>query len=148
MGFVPKHWGPHVWSTIHILAMGAPEHIPDDTKIYYAQFFNNLPHLLPCAVCGEHLAQNLETMPVEPHLQGRESLFAWTVDLHNVVNKQTGKADVSYDDAFNHWKRVCLGDDKECTAPKQFYVYICGSLIVFCLVVYYLMFSRSRVGRR
>ena len=150
MAFVPEHWGPHVWAAIHILAMGAPQEIPQDSKQYYAQFFNNLPHMLPCAACGHHLAENLLTMPVEPHLDGRESLFTWTVDLHNVVNEQTGKRKVPFNEAFEHWKRICLGDDKECSKVRnrsiKHWIYLGGSLMVIWAILYYFLYFKTRIG--
>lgn len=151
MGFVPEHWGPHVWSAIHILAMGAPEHIDADTRKAYAQFYNALPHILPCAVCGHHLAENLITLPVEPHLNSRDDLFNWTVAMHNRVNDKTGKKQYSMEEAFEHWKSVCLGSEKECKKAKnssdhssKIKVFFGISIVVFVLIVVYFVIIRKR----
>lgn len=128
--------------------MGAPEKLDPDTKKYYAQFYNILPHLLPCGVCGDHLMENLKTLPVEPHLDGREALFKWTVTMHNIVNKHTGKREYSLDEAFEHWKRVCLGDDKECRRAKsrsiKIWVYMIVSIVLIFAFLYFFMFSGSK----
>jgi hypothetical protein len=57
---------------------------------------------------------NLEKDPLDYHLDGRESLFKWSVGFHNQVNAQTGKSQWDYDDAFLLWKKICLGDLKDC----------------------------------
>ena len=125
MGFVPDHWGPYVWAAIHIMCMGAPDKIPEGKRKSYAQFINSLPNILPCTVCGEHLRENLATFPVDDFLDSRQSLFEWSVRMHNIVNRHTGKQDVSFEDAFNHWKRICLGEDKDCKyTNRTYYMYV------------------------
>jgi hypothetical protein len=150
MGFVPEHWGPHVWSAIHILAMGAPQHIDADTRKAYAQFYNALPHILPCAVCGHHLAENLITLPVEPHLNSRDDLFNWTVAMHNRVNQQTGKKQYSMEEAFEHWKSVCLGVEKDCKKSnkhsfklKMFFGF--SIVVIVLIVLYFIIRKRSKL---
>ena len=143
MGFVPEHWGPHVWGAIHILAMGAPPMITEELREHYARFYNTLPHLLPCAVCGNHLAENLKVLPVEPHLDGRESLFEWTVQLHNLVNGHLGKPEITPDEAFEHWKRVCLGEDKDCKKrSKSFWAWVVFMAAVMVAIALYAFFGR------
>ena len=43
------------------------------------------------------LKENMEQMP--PKLENRESLFNWTVDMHNLVNRDNGKREFSYEEA-------------------------------------------------
>jgi hypothetical protein len=113
MSFIPDHWGPYVWACIHILSLGAPEEMNSRERGYFAAFFNNLPNILPCSLCANHLRENLIADPVENHLQGKQSLFEWTVKLHNTVNKQNNKPEMSVEDALKHWRRICLGNSKE-----------------------------------
>lgn len=113
MGFDVSNWGPFVWSTIHIVALGAPPSFKDDSKRReaYARFYNTLPDVLPCRLCGDHMRKHLRDMPVEGHLDGgRQSLFEWTVRFHNAVSRDTGRTpEMSVEDAFAYWKRVCEG---------------------------------------
>lgn len=109
MGISPECWGPYMWGAIHLIALGAPDEIDSATKNAYSLFFQQLPYILPCATCARHLQENLANSPVEGHLQGRESLFVWTVKLHNTVNRQLGKPEVALPKAREHWEKVCKG---------------------------------------
>lgn len=109
MGISPECWGPYMWGAIHLISLGAPEQIDTATKSAYSLFFQQLPYILPCASCARHLQENLANSPVEGHLQGRESLFAWSVQLHNTVNRQLGKPEISLSKAREHWEKVCKG---------------------------------------
>jgi hypothetical protein len=114
MGFDVQHWGPYFWSVIHIVALGAPPDMRSDEtrRADLAKFYNALPGVLPCGVCGRHLAEHLKEMPVEDHLDGRQSLFDWTVTLHNAVNRTTGRTqEMSTADAYEYWKGVCLAEN-------------------------------------
>jgi hypothetical protein len=45
-------------------------------------------------------------MPISPHLDRREDLFRWTVDLHNEVNVMLGKPKVTELDSINFYRRI------------------------------------------
>lgn len=104
-----------------MVALGAPHDMrgSESTRLDYAKFFNSLPGVLPCGVCGHHLKQHLETSPVEDHLDGKESLFKWTVEVHNAVNRTTGRTEeMTSDQALEYWKGVCFGE-RTVTVKKQ-----------------------------
>ena len=113
MGISPECWGPYMWGAIHLISLGAPDQIDSATKNAYSMFFQQLPYILPCASCARHLQENLANSPVESHLQGKETLFAWSVQLHNTVNRQLGKSEMTLDKAREHWEGVCRGLDKQ-----------------------------------
>lgn len=115
MGISPECWGPYMWGAIHLISLGAPEQIDSATKNAYSLFFQQLPFILPCASCARHLQENLANSPVEGHLQGRESLFAWSVQLHNTVNRQLGKPEMPLAQARAHWDNVCKGTKSQAT---------------------------------
>ena len=83
----------------------------ESKRMDYSRFYNALPGILPCGVCGRHLKEHLESMPIEAALDTRQSLFRWTVDLHNAVNRHTGRTpEMTVDEAFAFWKGVCIGE--------------------------------------
>jgi hypothetical protein len=45
-------------------------------------------------------------MPISPHLDRRDDLFRWTVNLHNEVNKSLGKTPVSELESINFYRRI------------------------------------------
>jgi hypothetical protein len=106
MTLAPDLWGPSVWAAIHLICLGAPEKIDPATQNAYATFFKQLPYILPCATCAKHLEANLQTLPLEGDVtQTRESLFRWSVELHNLVNKQLGKPMMTLQDARLLWQK-------------------------------------------
>lgn len=105
MGRHPALWGPQLWHTIHTLAYDYQRKPSNDElrisrEEAYANWFNALPKLLPCPGCRMHLALRMQkTPPPIKDTQGTFKLWEWTVDLHNEVNKSTGKVEYTYDEA-------------------------------------------------
>lgn len=92
-GVSPKKWGPCTWGFLHFVAMGYPaEPTPGDQIQYRSFFVDALPCVLPCKACRENLKRHITHAPPDAALrEGRDALFAWTVRLHNIVNRETGK---------------------------------------------------------
>lgn len=87
-------WGPHVWKMIHCSSLS---YTPNKKHSFYT-FIHALPDLLPCSTCRIHLRQNLQSFPLtDYHLQDKDTLFAWSYSLHDIVNKQLGKKSPPYD---------------------------------------------------
>ena len=105
MGIQPKIFGPFMWATIHYICLAAPENLNDSQKSAYKHFFTVLPFVMPCQTCGVHLLENYKTLPIDNSLSTKEDLFKWSVDLHNIVNKQLGKSEISVEDARIRWTR-------------------------------------------
>ena len=96
-GISPKKWGACGWSFIHYVALGYPVRNPSagDINQYRSFFVDSLPLVLPCKACRENLTRHITHAPPDSALEeGRESLFAWTVRLHNIVNREAGKPTV------------------------------------------------------
>lgn len=98
MGLSPLIWGSQAWHMIHCVALNYPENPTELDKQKYLGFFNALADTLPCEICGQHFKKEMEKRP--PDLKDRESLFNWTVDVHNAVNKRNGKRPLSYTEAL------------------------------------------------
>jgi hypothetical protein len=148
MGFIPDHWGPYLWGAIHIVCLGASIEMTPEEKQQYTNFFNSLPDVLPCASCGNHFQAVLDADPIEKSLDGRDSLFAWSVRVHNAVNRRLGKSEWSHDNAQELWRKVCLGDFKECNNTmrlQSFVVYIIATIIAIALgyIIYTSVFTSA-----
>jgi hypothetical protein len=94
MGLSPKLWGKEGWRFIHFVAVT----YQPSKKEEYLKFFQNLPEILPCPVCGEHFKENMAKLP--PRMESNQTLFEWSVDMHNLVNKENGKKIYTYDQAY------------------------------------------------
>ena len=64
-------------------------------------FYYSLQDVLPCDKCAENYKQNLIENPIDNHMESREDLMKWVVDIHNSVNKELNKEVLDYDTAIN-----------------------------------------------
>jgi hypothetical protein len=103
MGIEPQLFGPSLWGAIHYIALGAPETLDSNQKIQYKNFYMLLPQIIPCNNCGKHFQEILNNFPIDNYLNNAESLFTWTVIVHNEVNKRLEKPEFTVIDAKNKW---------------------------------------------
>lgn len=106
MRLPPSVWGPFFWHTIHITALSYPEKPSYAHKRAAKDFYESLAHLIPCPKCREHYSTHLQKFPISPHLDRREDLFRWTVNVHNVVNKTLDKPTVSEKESILFYSRI------------------------------------------
>lgn len=93
-GYSPNVWGPHMWFVFHLVAATYPSSPTSEQKSNYAAFYKSLQHVLPCPGCrmGYQTIINSEPTKISTRTFGsRESLFKWTVDVHNRVNAKLSK---------------------------------------------------------
>jgi hypothetical protein len=86
-------WGPHIWKSIHYIAMAYPDRPSPMDRRRYKHFFMTLHEFIPCKTCAinyvRHVTQELP--PIDRFLDSADHIFEWTVMLHNMVNKELGK---------------------------------------------------------
>ena len=102
----PEVWGPHAWQFLHSITLSYPDNPTSEDKNNHAQFFNSIQNILPCQKCKDHYTQNLQVLPIEQHLDNKESLFRWSVDLHNRVNVINNKREYSYDEVTELYEKM------------------------------------------
>lgn len=102
----PTVWGPIFWATMHIISLAYPVKPSYAEKRAAKEFFRSLTNLLPCPVCREHYAKNLQLMPIEPALDSRDDLIRWVVNLHNSVNVQNGKPIYTVDEVIRAYAEM------------------------------------------
>lgn len=91
----PGVWGPVLWRAIHFVALGYPENPTAEHVQSYGNFFvEALPDVIPCKMCSDNYKRHLNELPISPFLHegGKHKLFEWTVEMHNIVNKELGKS--------------------------------------------------------
>lgn len=94
----PIRWGPHVWATLHTLALKADHEASMLPK--FQAFVEALADLLPCAICQRDFSAWLR----EHGVPKAHDAFAWSVKLHNYVNKKLGKGlDLTESEARKLW---------------------------------------------
>jgi len=97
----PDVWGPHLWKALHMITMGYPNEPTDEQKKNYKSFFENFYLVIPCSVCSNNYKEHLIDIPLTNDvLKNKESLAKWVIDIHNLVNKATGKNILTHDEAL------------------------------------------------
>jgi len=128
----PNLWGSSGWEFIHYVALGFPDNPTKKDKINYKIFYYNLQNILPCSKCASNYRENIKELPIDNSLNSREDLFKWTIDIHNMVNNELGKKNISYEKAY----------DKYMNKNKGYQIYdVCmlvGIILLILAIVYFL----------
>ena len=127
----PNIWGPHGWKFMHYVSLGYPDNPSQQDKNNYKRFYYSLKDVLPCDKCATNYETNITEYPIDNHLDSRESLIKWVVDIHNKVNVETGKNELSYEDATELYRK---GD----AAQMIEYCFRIIVLIIVLVFIYYL----------
>lgn len=127
----PEIWGPRLWSILHIITMEYPNNPTNIDKNNMKAFFESLGPVLPCNKCKNNFTSHLQKNPLSNDvLSSRTQLVKWSIDVHNDVNKLTGKPVLSHEDAFKH----ILGQYEENWASWWFTVILA---IIFVIIIIY-----------
>ena len=124
-----KIWGPSAWKFLHSVALVYPENPTDKDKQNYFNFYMNLQNILPCPRCKENYKKHLEIFPLQKALENNQSLFQWTVDIHNEVNKINNSRIYTYKEALDLYLNQSNNYDT---------IMLCGFIILIILVCIYL----------
>ena len=83
------------------MTLNYPERPSQEDKDKFKQFFLLLQRIIPCERCAHHYSQNLKTLPItDKVLESDTNLMYWLIDMHNIVNKQTGKKEIQRNEAY------------------------------------------------
>jgi hypothetical protein len=96
-------WGKSFWTTIHVAALGFPEVATDEARQKYKAFYTSIGDVLPCAKCKANYARHFNKLPIDFYLFDKNMLFTWTVQLHNIVNAEIKKKELSVEDAKEYY---------------------------------------------
>lgn len=140
MGLDPKVWGPHYWFVLHTMALSYPLYPNETIKKKYYDFINNLPLFLPIQSIGNKFAEVLDSYPITPYLDSRESFIKWVHFIHNKINISLNIPEKSYDESLNDYyeyykpKEVIM---KNNMIKKEKYVY-CSLIILLIISAFFL----------
>ena len=128
MGIKPEKWGPLFWGALHVAALGCSnrENLVNFVECYKA--------IIPCMSCRQHFEEVLASNPV-PEVTNPVELFAWTVDVHNLVNKSINKPVLTHEEAYQIWTAE---PNKICTQQFDFkiviFIIVAVALTLFILL--------------
>lgn len=106
IGMAPTVWGPLFWTTMHIVSLGYSPTPSKEEQSAVIQFYRSLEFVIPCPICRAHYSKFLKDMPVENHVANRDALVKWLFDVHNNVNKQLGKSEMTWEQYIDQIKKL------------------------------------------
>lgn len=121
--FKKSNWGPGIWFTIHVNALNANN---TSTKKDYVKFLHHLREYIPCSACKIHFYEYLNTVKPEKLINKKThadeeskkdiSMFVWSWEFHNAVNKRLNKKVIKLKDAYEFYKNIPLKpcEDEDC----------------------------------
>jgi hypothetical protein len=129
----PILWGPHLWKYLHYLTLAYPDNPKIETQLLYKEYFLNLYNFIPCEKCRINYQRHLLELPLtDDILQSRNKLIRWVFDLHNIVNKETGKKILPFSDFI----KMYTADPKDIENNKfKRNIIIAGIIILIILMI-------------
>jgi hypothetical protein len=99
-------WGPNLWFSLHTMTFVYPLKPNENDKKNYKLFFESLKYTIPCSICRKNYIRHWKEYPIDKHLNSRKELVYWLIDLHNIVNSETGKKVISYTTVIQKYEKV------------------------------------------
>ena len=99
-------WGPTLWFSLHTITMNYPNQPTFLQQKDYKNFFTSLQYIIPCKICRKNYQRHLIEHPIDNSLKSRKSLVYWLIDIHNMVNSETGKKILSYDKVIDKYEKI------------------------------------------
>ena len=139
----PAIWGRHAWNFMHLVTMGYPEYPTEADKQHYYDYLSQLRFVLPCSKCRNGYTDHLVQYPLtEQVLSSRNDLVKWGIDLHNAVNINTGKPQLSYPVALEHLAALSSPPAKSTSIDYLYIALIVIALLILCFLIYFFIFRK------
>lgn len=103
-------WGPRFWFFLNTMAFTYPVNPHETTKKKYYEFIQNLPIFLPNQEYGNNFAKLLDDYPVSPYLDSRHSFLKWVHFIHNKINKNLKKDEITFDEFITSYCNIYTTD--------------------------------------
>lgn len=94
--YSPSYWGSSGWRFLHAITLTYPLDPTPEDKALYTELFSCTGRCLPCGTCSDNFIENTKNNPIR--LNTRVELVDWLVQIHNMVNLETGKPIMSTED--------------------------------------------------
>jgi hypothetical protein len=135
----PAVWGPHLWKSIHYIALGYPAEKPtDEDRANYKAFYTEFYKVIPCIKCAENYKRHLSEVPaIDGYLGSSDRLFEWTWMLHNTVNRELGKKTVSLEEAKRIYMRGGGAGGSWNTSWIWFFVVMVLVIVVVAAIIFW-----------
>lgn len=93
------NWGRVSWYFLHITALN----YKDNLRNHYIDFYNIFKKIIPCPICTKNFNDDISIYGLENNIN-KESIFNWTIDLHNRVNEKNNLKIYTYDESLKYYE--------------------------------------------
>ena len=132
----PEIWGPHYWFFLYTIAISYPNKPNETVKKKYYDLIQNFPLFIPVTDIGNTFSKFLDSYPVTPYLDSRESMLKWVHFIHNKINIYLGKDEITYYKAMDlYYNNYKLKDVKKVDDKKNREKYIFFSMILLLIII-------------
>ena len=119
----PDFWGCSAWRFLHYITLAYPHNPTIEDKQNCTLFIYLLKDILPCKMCRDNFSKNIQNFPLtEEALKSKKNLVIWMIDFHNVVNKEIGKPELSYNEALDKLRKKTVECSNQKTNNKWLYL--------------------------
>ncbi len=140
---LPEVWGSYAWRFLHCVTIEYPTNPTRDDMENFRTFFDSLKYVLPCEKCRKNFAKHMKKYPLTDEvLSTKKNLIRWCIDLHNVVNYDTGKKMLSYSETIHDLHNFTMSKIKKVKKNNTvFYGLLIIGIII--IVVFFYMYNRN-----
>ena len=143
MALDPEVWGPFYWFVLHTIALSYPTHPNETIKKKYYDFLQNMPLFLPISTMGNKFSELLDKYPVTPYLDSQPSFVKWVHFIHNKINAQLGKDELTFTEALDAYyelykpKEIILREQLKYRKKLLF-----GGVIIILIICGYYLYKK------
>ena len=135
-----------MWRFLHASSFAFPED-PDATRQKQMfEFLISVGRVLPCKTCRDHYNDYIRENLTDRVVMSKGTLIEWIVELHNSVNRRTGKREWKVEEVRKHYESQ--GQTKSsCPAKKTGTMTPATWVVVVILLGIIGLFVASQVRR-
>jgi hypothetical protein len=100
-----QQWGNATWRLFHTLAAKLKPEYSAEVAVLFTHI-SNICNNLPCPDCQQHATQFISRQNKSLITASKDSLMDFLWRFHNMVNKKTGKADMSKAEVLDLYSRA------------------------------------------
>ena len=135
----PVLWGRHGWGFLHYITLSYPDNPDQETKKKFKDFFTQIIwKFLPCESCRHNYVRHLDEIPLtDDILSSRNKFIYWFVDIHNLVNYETGKKKITYDEFNKLYIEPEVKEEKQ--NNTSIYIIVC---LIIALIILFITYKK------
>ena len=102
----PDIWGPTAWNYIHFLSFSYPDNPTQKDITNYKLFLEYFGKTLPCQKCQNNFKKHIKNFDIDNGLTSKADFINLIWKLHNKVNKDLGKKELSFNNFIKLYENI------------------------------------------